>query len=337
MATIGFGICLIISILVLIFMAAKNYENINIYDWTIVILIPIIILGYWLKSRVTTPEAAELAVCFIYLDSTVLLMVAIFAMLHSFGVRLKAWIKLLGYGAALVHAFIVWISFGTGLYYSSVKVTITDAGTVAKMTPGPLKIIHVVYLIVVLLVILGILVVAHIKNGTHSRRILYHYSVVEAAFIIVYAVESFMNIRFSWLPYLYVLSVMIIAMNYDRMHMHDISSIISQQQKYYSRRGYVVLDRQQRFMSCNEKVFEFMPSLKMQRVDEKLPEDELLFKEMIEQFQNEGTVARKFKAGAMTCICEISELSLRRDGRIQGYIFDIRDATEEQSALKVSL
>lgn len=316
-------------------MAAKNYENINIYDWTLVILIPIVILGYWLRTRVTTPEAAELAICFIYLDSTALLIVAIFAMLHSFGVRLKAWIKLLGYGAAMAHALIVWVSFGTGFYYSSLKVLITDEGTVTKVTSGPLKIIHVAYLAAVLLVIVGILAAAYIKNGTHSRRILYNYSVAAALFIMVYAVESFMDVNFSLLPYLYVLSVIIIAINYDRMHMHDISSIIAQQQKYYSRRGYVVLDRQQRFMSCNEKVFEFKPSLKTQRVDEKLPEDELLFKEMIEQFQKEGTVARKFKVGAMTCICEISELSLRRDGRIQGYIFDIRDATEEQRAMDV--
>ena len=335
MATMGFGICLVISIFVLIFMATKNYENINIYDWTIVALIPIVILGYWLKSRVTTPEAAEMAFCFIYLDSTVLLMVSIFAMLHSFGAHVKAWIKLLGYGTALVHAYIVWISFGTGLYYSSLNVIVTDAGSVTKMTSGPLKIIHVVYLALVFFVIVGILIAIYIKKGNYSRKILYNYSVIAAIFIVVYLVESVADVDFTILPYLYTLAVIYIAINYDRMHLHDISSIVSQQQKYSERRGYVALDLQLNFMGSNEKAYEFVPFLKSQRVDEKLPEDQTLFRECVEQFKSEGTISRKFNVGEMICICEVSEISFRRDGKMQGYLFDIRDATEEQKAIDI--
>ncbi len=331
----GYGLCLIITVAVLLYMAAKNYENINMYDWTILLLLPVVILGYWLKSRVTTPEAAQLAFCFIYLDSTLLFMVTLFAMLHSLGVPVKPWIKLTGYCAAIVHAFVVWVCFDTGLYYAAVTVELTDAGTVTKVTDGPFKVIHGWYLAAILFLIIGVLVTSCIRKNNYSRRILYNYSVVSAVFVLVYVVEALADMDFSILPYLYVIAEISIAASYDRMHMHDISCILSQQQKYFSRRGYIVLDTQQRFMSCNEKAYEFKPFLRTQRVDDRLPEEETLFGGMIERFHREGSVSEKYRVGEMTCICEMAELSLRRDGRIQGYIFDIRDATEEQKAMDV--
>ncbi len=335
MATLGFEICLVVSIIVVIHMAARNYENINIYDWTIVLMVPIVVLGYWLKSQVTTPEAAEMAFCFIYLDSSVMLMVTVFAMLHAFAVRVNPWIKFLGYGTALAHIAVVWCSFGTKLYYATMTVTQTAAGSVTKMTSGPLKIIHVIYLAAVMFVIIAILIVAYLKKGTHSRRVLLNYSVIAVLYIIIYAVETLIDVDFTMLPYLYTLAVILIAINYDHTHMHDISSIISQNQKYFGKRGYIALDLQQRYMSCNEKAYDFVPFLREQRVDEYLPADDRLFSSMITQYHANGVTQKKFNVNKMTCICEISELSLRRDGKTQGYLFDIRDATEEQRAIDV--
>ena len=335
MATIGFGICLVISILILVYMGMRNYDNINIYDWSILILIPVVILGYWLKTRVTTPEAAKLAFCFIYLDSSVLLMLAFFAMLHSFGVRVKWWQKALGYGVAFAHAAVVWASFNTAQYYATMTVTRTAAGSVTKMTSGPLKIIHVVYLVGVLTIAVIFLIRLHLKNGTHSRHVLYNYSLVASLFVIVYAVEMVIDVDFSILPYLYVLSSGVIVATYDLEHMHDISCVLSQRQKYFSAHGYVVLDLKQRFMSCNDTAFDFEPFLKEQRVDEHLPENVTIFRQMIAQFEKDKTTSRRVTQGEVTYVYEITTFSMHRDGKPKGYLFDIRDATKEQKAIDI--
>lgn len=340
MATIGLEICLIISAAVVIIMASKNYENINSYDWAIVLLIPIVILGYWLKSRVTTSEAAELALCFICIDSSVLLMVTIFAMLHSLRVMIRPWGKLVGYGIALLHALSVWISFGTRLFYKSLKVTQTTNGAMTQAALGPLKIVHLVYLLLNVGIIIAILISGYVKKGTHSRIVLYNYSVIAGLFIVIYAGEysieaNFIKTDFTVLPYLYVLSSIIIMTSYDHTHMHDISCVISQHQIYHSNRGYVAVDMHNRFESCNEKAFEFMPFLRNQRVDEVISKDNPILDEMIEAFKTEGISSRKFSIGDIICICEIDEFSLKKDGKIQGYIFDIRDATEEQRAMEI--
>ncbi len=335
MATLGYELCLIISVMTLIGVAARNYENINIHACVIMVLIPLVVLGYWLKSKVTTPEAAEMAMCFIYLDSTAMIMVTIFAMLHSFGFKVRPWVKVVGYGIAFIHALAVWVSYGTGMYYAAFDVTQTAMGSVSKATDGPLKGFHSIYLALVILAIVGVLIYAHFKKGTHSRRMLYNYSVVAVALVAVYAVETVLNVDFTLLPYLYTLCDIGIALSYDRMHMHDISCILSQQQKYAGNRGFIVLGCDKRFLSCNNLAYELMPFLKTQVVDEKPPVNEPLFDEMIDNYLADGTATKKYQVDDRTYVCEVSEISMRKDGKKQGYLFDLRDATQEQKVIDV--
>lgn len=335
MITIGYEICLILCAFVIIYMASKNYEKVDIQYWTILVLIPIVILGYWLKSRVQTPEGAELAYCFIYLDSTILLAATFFSMLKSFKINVKPWMKITGYGIALAHCMLVWVCFRTGLYYSSMEVIQTAAGTVTKDSDGPLKVVHMIYIVVILLLIISAVVGAFLREGTFSKKILYNYAMISVIGIIIYLIEMLVDLNFSLLPYLYVLAEFVIAIDYDRMHMHDISALISEQQKYYSTKGYFALDYKGQFLSCNEKVFEFVPSLSKQREDETLPATENFFTELIEEYNSFGRNSKKFNVGNMTCACEISEFSVRKDGKKQGYLFEIRDATEEQKVLDV--
>lgn len=335
MAAVGFEICLVISMLIIIWMACKNYENINIYYWSIVIMIPIVILGYWLKTKVTTPEAAELAFCFIYIDSTLLVMITIFSMVRSFGYNISPWVKIVGYGIAAGHCYMVWKCFGTGLYYDSVTIIKSPSGNITKMVSGPLKTVHTVYLTCILIVIIVLIVRAFIKNGTYSRRILINYAIFSVIAIIIYAVEMLVDVDYTVLPYLYVVADLVVAIDYDHIHTHDISCLISEQQKYYGKKGYAALDFKERFLSCNERVFDFLPFLEAQRVDEKLPETQTLFSEMIEEYKEKGFCSRKIQIDDITCVCEITEFSIRKDGKKQGYLFDLRDATEEQKTLDI--
>ena len=316
MATIGFGICLAASIFVLLYMASKSYENINTYYWTLMMLIPTIILGYWLKSRVTTPEGAMVALCYIYLDSTVLLMVMIFSMLASLGIHVRPQIKVTAYTLSIVHLAMIWACMNNQMYYSSIEVILTPNGSVTKMTSGPLKFLHVIYLGIMLLLIAGILLMGFIRKGTYSRRTLNMYAAVSAAGIVLYVIETVLDLSFSTLPYLYVAGELIIALDYDHAHIHDISCLISEQQKYYGTRGYVAMDLKRRFLSCNLKAYDFFPELKQQVVDAKFPEGSQtsdIFLSTLDTFLKENHNSRKFRLGEMTCVCEVSRFSIRKD------------------------
>lgn len=338
MITSFFGILLVISVLVILYMAQKNYENIDIYYWTLVILVPIVVLGYWLKTRVTTVEGAKLCFCFIYIDSTVLLTAVIFNIMRFMGIAVKSWIKLVAYIVGFVHLFIIWLCFDNDLYYKNVTLIDTGLGTATKMVNGPLKIVHWIYLILVLGIIIALMIMAIVRKGTYSRRTLTLYSLLTGVGILVYIIESILDVDFSNLPALYVTADILIALNYDHAHTHDIACLISEQQKYHGTKGYVAFDLDRNFLSCNSKIYDFVPELKKQIVDENLPPDSELrsiFYSLIDDYRRDFKNVKKFDHDGRICQCEISEFSIRKDGKVQGYLFDIDDVTEEEKVLQV--
>ncbi|WP_248405838.1 HD domain-containing phosphohydrolase [Butyrivibrio fibrisolvens] len=338
MITSFFGILLVISVLVILYMAQKNYENIDIYYWTLVILVPVVVLGYWLKTRVTTVEGAKLCFCFIYIDSTVLLTAVIFNIMRFMGIAVKSWIKLVAYIVGFVHLFIIWLCFDNDLYYKNVTLIDTGLGTATKMVNGPLKIVHWIYLILVLGIIIALMIMAIVRKGTYSRRTLTLYSLLTGVGILVYIIESILDVDFSNLPALYVTADILIALNYDHAHTHDIACLISEQQKYHGTKGYVAFDLDRNFLSCNSKIYDFVPELKKQVVDENLPPDSELrsiFYSLIDDYRRDFKNVKKFDHDGRICQCEISEFSIRKDGKVQGYLFDIDDVTEEEKVLQV--
>lgn len=338
MITSYFGLLLIISVLVIIYMAQKNYENIDIYYWTLVVLVPVVILGYWLKTRVTTVEGAKLCFCFIYLDSTVLLTAVIFNIMRFVGLAIKSWMKVIAYVAAFLHMFIIWLCLDNDMYYKSMTLVDTGMGTATKMISGPLMAIHWAYITIVLGIMLALMIVAFVKKGTYSRRTLALYSILTGLGIFVYIIEKLIDVDFSNLPALYATADVLIALNYDHAHTHDIACLISEQQKYHGTKGYVAFDLDKNFLSCNTKIYDFIPELRTQIVDEMLPaESELraIFYSLIDDYRRDIKNVKKFNRGDMICQCEISEFSIRKDGKIQGYLFDIDDVTEEEKILQV--
>ncbi|MBQ1459252.1 MAG: HD domain-containing protein [Butyrivibrio sp.] len=338
MITSFFGILLVISVLVILYMAQKNYENIDIYYWTLVILVPVVVLGYWLKTRVTTVEGAKLCFCFIYIDSTVLLTAVIFNIMRFMGIAVKSWIKLVAYIVGFGHLFIIWLCFDNDLYYKNVTLIDTGLGTATKMVNGPLKIIHWIYLILVLGIIIALMIMAIVRKGTYSRRTLTLYSLLTGVGILVYIIESILDVDFSNLPALYVTADILIALNYDHAHTHDIACLISEQQKYHGTKGYVAFDLDRNFLSCNSKIYDFVPELKKQIVDENLPPDSELrsiFYSLIDDYRRDIKNVKKFDHDGRICQCEISEFSIRKDGKVQGYLFDIDDVTEEEKVLQL--
>ncbi len=338
MISIAYAILLVISILIAIFVAQHTHENIDIHHWTITIIVPLVILGYWLKTRVMTTSAAMITFCYIYLDSTLMLSVIFCALLYFMRVRIKPWMKMAIYGTAFAHMFVFWLCINNKLYYKSIRLIDTGMGIATKMEGGPLKAIHWIYIVVILLAIASVILIAWIRRGTYSRRTLIIYTVLLSVGLFIYIVESLIDVDFSMLPVLYVVADAIIAINYDRDHMHDISRLVSRQQEQHSGRAYIAIDLSGHFLSCNRKAYDFLPELELQIVDAKLPEKgetaQVLYG-LQRDFADNKTLLRQFQVGDKVCQCEISEFSLRVDGEVQGYIFDIRDVTEEQHVIKV--
>lgn len=335
---IAYGACLLVAAAVFVYMAQKNYSNIDINYLMIVILVPIAILGYWLKTQAETPEAASTLFCFVYLDSTFLIAAALFSMMHALGLEAKSWMKIVVYLACCVHIAIVCLGVHNGQYYQTMDIIQTPLGNATKMTSGPLMLYHYAFLVVVSAWLVGIVVAGIVKRGSYSRKTFVLYSIIVGAGIAINVVEGLVDADFTALPYLYVIGDVAIALNYDYIHTHDIAYVLSNQQKHYGARGYAVVGLGRQFQACNDKAYEFLPFLKTQRVDAKIaPVDDnaQMVLDLIEACEREGYASRYYEIDDMSCACEARPYSLRRDGAPQGYLLDIRDATEELKNLHI--
>ena len=321
-----------VSAALFLYMVHKNYSTIDINYWTIAVLIPIVIMGYWLKTQVTTPEAASILYCFIYFDSTFLASATLFSMMHALGFRIRGWMRVLAYGASCAHIALVCFGVHNDLYYRSKEVVPTALGTVTKMASGPLKIFHYAFIAGLALWFLGILLLCFIRRGTYSRRSLTLFGVVIGTAVTCYLVEALIDADFSTLPFLYVIGDIVLAANYDYVHTHDIAFVLSGQQKKYGERGYIAIGMERQFQSCNDKALELLPFLQNQHVNGTITggsADGVMVLGLLDTCEQDGFASTHYQIGDLTYACEVRPYSLRTDGDPQGYLLSIKDATEE--------
>ena len=336
MVTAGFGICLVISVLATLLFALRNDDRVNSYDWSISLLLPFIIMGYWLKTQTTSQEAALVLFVFINLGTTVLLAVILFSLLRHLGIPVNPWLKFLVYIAAFAQLFPIWATFRKGVPDGMVQITDTGDGYATRMLGGSFAFSHLTFLLALLIVIVGIVAILQAHRKTYSRRTLRFYMFFVCAGIVMYGLESLLDMDFSALPYLYMAGNVLLVLNYDRNRAHDISSLISDNQKAMSR-GYIAVDLNGVFLSANERCFDFLPDLKNQRADTAIPADSPSGKNLrsvIESYNDNGTTTATFRSSEKTFAYEIAPIRFR-NGPTQGYLIDIRDATEETRNMEI--
>ena len=334
-----FALCLVISIGVLIFMISRNYDNIDIEYWSMVIIIPIVLLGYTLKAVAVSVEDAKMAFCFLYLDSTVLLVLMLFAMIKSLGISPPRLLKPFAYLIAFLHLLMIWMCKNNDLYYATFKIIKKPLGTVTKMTDGPLKLIHYIYLVIMFIAIVGILVWCFVKKKDVSPKAMLAYGLLSVSGIIVYVVEMTAGFDFSLLPFLYVVGDVMIAMNYEQVHSHDLGCVIVEHRTKESNRGYVVFDLKRNLLCYNEKAIEFVPEIKGKRIDAPFGHNEVklreVFYKLIDEFNENSRISLDFDQDGMTFRCSISKFNMHAGGRNRGYLCEIQDVTAEQGYLNL--
>ena len=337
MVTIGFGICLVISVLATLLFAMRNDDHVNRYDWSISLLLPFIILAYWIKTQTASQEAALILFVFINLASTVLLAVILFSMLRHLKIPVNPWVKFGIYAATFAQLLPVWTTVHRGAPDDLIQITNTGDGYSTRMLGGSFAFSYFTFALVLLIVVIGVVSIFQARQKTYSRRTLAFYMLFVFAGMLMYALESLLDMNFSALPYLYMTGDVLLVLNYDRNRTHDISSLISDSQKAMSR-GYVAIGLNGLFLSANERCFDFLPDLKSQRADTRLSQDSPSGKTLlgiIENYKTSGTAAATFRAQDRTFAYEIAPFRFHRRGLSQGYLIDIRDATEETRNMEI--
>ena len=338
MMTIIYGTLLFVAIVVLIYIAQKDHDNIDIYQWTMLFIIAVVITAHWLRSQVATADGAYILQCFAYFDSTYLFCVVILYLLHIIGIRTWPWVKIALYGLASLHVLILFFCYHTDLYYSSIILTETSMGTAVKTVAGPLKILHLAYIAIMVGVLSAVVALAVRRRGTYPLLHFAAYLALPLFTLLFYGVELMLDAGFSLLPLLYGVGAVMIALQYDKAHAYDIGFLIAESHKADEEKGYLAVTPEGNFLGCNSKCSYFLPFLRNLKVDERLPrEDEAGRKilKLMDGYEKGYALRTKYKLGDMTCIASIVPCGLGRDGGRQVCLIEIYDGTEDQHNLDI--
>jgi len=334
-----FGVLFLISVIVLLYMAFCNHNNIDIRYWSIVVIIPIIIFGYMMKARATTVSEAKLAFCMIYLDSTIMLMLVLFSLLKSLAIDVKPWLKVTAYVICFLHLGSIWACKDNDLYYASFEIKQTAMGTVTKMTDGPTKIIHYIYLGVMLLSYILVLLLVFLKKKDCSKKALSVYSFFSITGVLIYVIEMLVDVNFTTLPILYVIGDIAIAVSYDNVHSHDMDSVVVEQKENASGRGYVAFSLKKELLCYNSNAIYFVPEIKGKRIDAVFDcsENRLreVFYDVIDTFDKEGKASADFSINDTLFRCIATYFYIRKNGKPSGYLIEIQDITAEQGYMNL--
>ena len=338
MMTVIYGTMLFVSIVVLIYLVQKGYEHTDIYQWTMVLIITVVITAHWLMSQVTTAEGAYLLQCFAYFDSTYLFSVLIIYLLHIMGIRVWPGVKIALFGMASIHVLIIFFSYHTELYYSGINLVETSMGTAVHFMPGPLKGLHTAYMVIMLGALLAVMWLAVQRRGAYPRLHFAAYLMLPLLTIVIYGVEMMLDIGFSYRPVLYGLGAVMIAFQYDKAHAYDIGFLMAEAHKEEAGKGYLAITPHGNYLCSNRLCKEFLPMLAKLKVDERLPEDDRLAKKilkLVDYYEKGYTQRIKYRLGEMTCMATITSLSFGSSNGRLGYIIEIYDGTEEQNNLDI--
>ena len=334
-----FAACVLISVGVIIYMASKNYGNIDIYYWSMVLIIPVILMGYTFEATASTLEETRIAVRLMYLDSTVLPVLMVFSMLRYLGIGINPWVKTATYIVTFGHLATVWATVHGSLYYSSITILQTNSGTITKMTDGPLKITHYIYLLAMFITIVALMIYCYVWRKDTSRKILTLYGIFSGAGILCYLIESIADVDYSVLPILYAIADVAVTIQYDRIHSHDMDCVIVEQKKEYSKRGYVAFDMQKNLLGYNNIATEFVPEIKGKRIDAGFgAEDERLieiFYNLIDEYNEKQKSTADFDTHNTTFRCSVTTFCMYSAGKPAGYLVEIQDVTAEQGYMNL--
>lgn len=337
MMSVIYLICLMVSVGNLVFLSQKKYKSTDKYLWSLLLLIPVVILGYWVKSTVHTGDAATVAFCFIYFDSTIMPVILLFSLLKSMNKEVSPWVKLTAYGITAIHLFTIWISRDSKLYYDTVTLETTGLGTSTRMSSGPLKNTHYIFLIVIFVTFFAILIFGFFRKDRASKKSLVSYSAFGVAVLTIYLIELITDAPFTILPVFYTFGSFLVTVNYEHIQSHDIYNLIGEKQAKTGLRGFCAFDLKRQMLGYNTQFSHMLPDIEKVMFDEKIPQEfenlHYYINSALDAYELHGFYSEKVVIGQKTFQLIISEFSVSYENRKNGYLVELSDITDEQKKI----
>lgn len=303
-----------------------------------VLYLPFICAGYLMRNMAKTQDAAIMANCLVYLEGTFLPAVFFLSIINSFKIKIPSILKKIVYFASFMHMVLVCTCSTNGLYYKSLKLYFGPYGSYLISESGPLKFLHYLYLLPIIIGSFYLVLYAFFQPERCSRRSVFNYFIILIFTSISYFVEIFAHFNYQILPIFYAIASWMVVFSYEQKYVHNIDDIIANMQDVGVYRGYVTFDLKKRFLCANELAYTILPDLKTIKLDKMIDLKKTpgldFFSKMIEDFESGNPDYDFIKIGDRIYKCSVTYFYENRKESTKGFLFEISDDTDNRHYLE---
>ena len=260
-------IVFILSILATLIYVFKAGRNSDIYFTLIFVLIPISNIGYLTYALSSNANECMVANKIIYIGGCFLSMLFTFAMSSMFSIRIPKWIMVTAIGFSLVTYACVLTAGFSGLFYKSFTYEKKNDVAILHKVYGPGHKLFYVMLIFHMLASITMIVYSFIKKNEVSIVTLILFSVIELISIMTYFVQKLFDNTIELQPLSYLIFQFVALMIMTRAELYNMgrnqaSAVINKEEN-----GFMLVDKNMRYIGSNRTLRNFFPEMKVQRVD----------------------------------------------------------------------
>ena len=182
---------------------------------------------------------------------------------------------------ACIYALVLTIGKST-IYYKDVQLGIGNGYSYLIKEYGTLHFIYPVFTILCFLLYIGAVIYAIIVKKNVSVRMLVLLCSMGFAVSLTYLLQRVFNSTIEWISITYLFSIIILTYHIERVNMFDMTANIANSVEKTHQNGYIVFDKNNRYIDCNAYVQELFPEILDWKNDAFAPKnDSLLCKDIV--------------------------------------------------------
>lgn len=334
-----YAVTFVASILMLILLIAIGHGQ-NITNYLLVfVTVAISNIGYYTVSLAQNVETGLIGHRLIYLGGVFIPMLILFCAMNLCHVKIPRLLilALLAFSMlVLYYAYTVDIS---DQYYSSFTLGTENGISYMIKEYGPMHYLYLVLLFGCIAITLGVVIYSIFKKKDVSYRVTICLILAEVFTIGCYLFKRITHSNIEWISVAYLVDELIILILIRRIGLYDVSESIASTLKEYSTYGYLVFDKNKRYVGCNDMAKIYMPEIRNQKIDYRMDEQKspLLYKHFGEwmNLRLEDKCEQLIEADGRVLRCTLKRLNHGHWKKHIGFLIELVDETQQQKYMRL--
>ena len=317
----------------ILFLAFSDGKAVNSYMMLFALLLLIANGGYLAVSLSTTLSEALLANKISYLGGCFIPPIIITIVLEICHYRVPKFVNAIMVSYSLIVYSLVLSTGYSTIYYSDASLIRYNGASVLKRFYGPSHILFTILLYGYTALLIGIAVYTMIKKKDVSSKTVIVLMLLGSGMFAIFVIVRLINPMFEGTPAAFVFVSYVLLYLNRQLSLYDVETSITKSLSNQTTYGYVIIDKQKRFLGCNSAAKKILPDLEKCGVDKLIKERSIL--EAIPCLT--GAVSDNdvwdFERDMHYFECR-AKRTMHNNKHI-GYIIEIRDNTEKHNYLEL--